>query len=185
MSKNNNNSELNSESDMIFYGGEFAGRIAVNSLIKENLLHSYNLVGGDRDKLTNGDMTFKVSNLFNGFAIPSALLHMPKIYGGENDDIESEEEDVNDDYEMSERNEKKHASYEGGKKDTKTRGENKKGRSKIMTHNDPDAGVVSESLYDKFLQMAQDLDMYKNSKKTKKRKIIKTNKQNKLTKKRK
>ena len=65
----NNNAELNSESDMIFYGGEFAGRISVNSLIKENLLQSYNLVGGDKDKLTNGDIAFKVSNLFNGFAI--------------------------------------------------------------------------------------------------------------------
>jgi hypothetical protein len=137
--------------ETVLLGGSFGGSIKIKSLQRphDNLsnMQTYNLVGG------NGTC---VSDMFNGLAIPSVLLHIPKFYGGD-PDIESEEED----------NEKHTESYYGGKKQ--------------LMHNNPTAGVISEDLYDKFLKMAQDLDMYKSNRKTKKHPLLKSSKKMKKT----
>jgi len=136
MSTNN----LMGNNDGVFNGINFDGSIKVASLQRAGLksdLKTYNLMGGKNEK---------VSDVFNGLAIPSVLLTIPKFY---EEGIESEEED----------NEKHTESYYGG------------GKKQLM-HNNPTSGVVSEDLYDKFLKMAQDLDMYKSNRRTKKQPVV-------------
>jgi hypothetical protein len=129
----------------------FGGAIKVNSL---------NPLGGELQtyNLMGGNGSC-VSDMFNGLAIPSVLLHIPKFYGGGDDDYSEEEED----------NEKE--DYGG----------HKRGGKKQLMHNNPTAGVVSEDLYDKFLKMAQDLDMYKSNRKTKKQPVLLSSKKMKKT----
>jgi len=123
-------------------GPVFGGSIGVKSLrYGGDDFKTYNLMGG------NGTC---VSDMFNGLAIPSVLLHIPKFYGGgDNSDSEEEEDNVKQDY----------GGHQGG------------GKKQLM-HANPTAGVVSEDLYDNFLKMAQDLDMYKSNRRTKKQPLL-------------
>ena len=163
MNKNLNNQNHNNQNNQNIFNnvGEFAGNVSINSLQlpgTTSVLQSYNLVGGKKIN--------KVSDLFDGLAIPSCLLHIPKMYdnnkshkgnkksrgGGNKSDSDSDSSDTDSDSDSD--------SVKGSVK-------------KLLTHNDPVAGVISEDLYDKFLQMAQDLAVYRKNRKTKKHNLVK------------
>lgn len=140
--------------EAVLVGGSFGGSIRIQSLKKphDNLskMKTYNLTGG------NGTC---VSDMFNGLAIPSVLLHIPKFYGG-GDDTESEDDEYSKEC---------------------TDGGHQCGGKKQIIHNNPIAGVISEDLYGRFLKMAQDLDMYKSKRRTKKHPVKSSSKKMKKT----
>lgn len=141
--------------DIVFAGGSFGGNIKVASLQRAG----QNLNGIQSYNLVGGKNE-NVSDTFKGLAIPSVLLNIPKFY---ENDIESEEAD---------RDPQDYGGHYGG------------GKKQLM-HNNPTAGVISEDLYDKFLKMAQDLDMYKSNRRTKKQKVVTSSKKIKKTRRRK
>jgi hypothetical protein len=140
----NNDDEMNTD-EMIINDNKFGGNISINSILQCNnpVLKPYNL-NNKPDKL-NGN----ISDLFKNLSIPTCLFNMR---GGNNNDINDTNDfidsDSDEDIDKEEDIVEKEEPHHGGKRKHK----------KQSIHHNPEAGIVSNDLYSKFLKIVQDFD---------------------------
>lgn len=166
--------EILTPDDLIIDGGRFAGNIEVNTLISSTgPLKSYNLMQ------TNGSL----SDVFKSLSVPIGLLNFGNMFE-KHTTFDSDSDSDSDSHSSSSSGT---SSSSGGsssgtsssseddskksKKSQKGGAKPKKYRKPVarMNHH-PDTSVVSDDLFDKFLELAQDLRTSKKQRSTKKSK---------------
>lgn len=153
--------------DLIIDGNQFAGNIEVNSLINNTgPLKSYNLMQ------TNGSL----ADVFKSLSVPVGLLHFGNMFdkhttfdsssdsdsSSDNSSESSSDSDSNDE-KKPKSNAKRNKSQKGGLQHSK---KFKKHIAKMNHH--PNASIVPDDLFDKFLDLAQDLRAHKKQRTTRK-----------------
>ncbi len=162
--------EILTPDDLIIDGGRFAGNIEVNSLISSTgPLKSYNLMQ------TNGSL----SDVFKSLSVPIGLLNFGNMFekhttfdsDSDSDSDTSSSSSSSSDTSSSSEDDSKKTSNKKTKKSQKGGAKPKKYRKPVarMNHH-PDTSVVSDDLFDKFLELAQDLRTTKQQRSTKKSK---------------
>lgn len=172
--------EILTPDDLIIDGGRFAGNIEVNSLISSTgPLKSYNLMQ------TNGSL----SDVFKSLSVPIGLLNFGNMFekhttfdsdsdsdsdsssSSSSDSSSSDSSSNNGTSSSSSEDDSKKTSNKKTKKSQKGGAKPKKYRKPVarMNHH-PDTSVVSDDLFDKFLELAQDLRTTKQQRSTKKSK---------------
>jgi hypothetical protein len=154
--------EILTPDDLIIDGGRFAGNIEVNSLINNTgPLKSYNLMQ------SNGS----IADVFKSLSVPMGLLHFGNMFDkhmtfdSESDsDSSSSSSDSSSDSDNNDSNKKTKTkkTQKGGKNPKKYR----KPVARMVHH--PDTSVVPDDLFDKFIELAQDLRTNKKQRSTKK-----------------
>lgn len=155
--------------DLIIDGNQFAGNIEVNSLINNTgPLKSYNLMQ------TNGSL----ADVFKSLSVPIGLLHFGNMFdkhttfdsssdsdisNGSDSSSDSDGSSDSDDEKKHKSNAKRNKSQKGGLQHSK---KFKKHIVKMNHH--PNASVVPDDLFDKFLDLAQDLRAHKKQRTTRK-----------------
>lgn len=155
--------EILTPDDLIIDGGRFAGNIEVNSLINSSgPLKSYNLMQ------TNGSL----ADVFKSLSVPVGLLHFGNMFDkhmsfdseSDSDSDSSSSSSSSSDSSSSDddSNKKAKKSQTGGQKPKKYR----KPVARMNHH--PETSVVPDDLFDKFLELAQDLRADKKQRSTRK-----------------
>ncbi len=161
--------EILTPDDLIIDGGRFAGNIEVNSLINNTgPLKSYNLMQ------TNGI----IADVFKSLSVPLGLLHFGNMFDkhmtfdsdSDNDSSTSSSDSDSDSSDTSSSSDSDNSNKKAKTKKSQTGGKKpKKYRNPVarMVHH-PDTSVVSDDLFDKFIELAQDLRTTKNQRSTRK-----------------
>lgn len=153
--------EILTPDDLIIDGGRFAGNIEVNSLINSTgPLKSYNLMQ------TNGSL----ADVFKSLSVPVGLLHFGNMFDkhttfDSESDSDSDSSGTSGSTSSSEDDSKKaktKKSQKGGAKPKKYR------KPVARMNHQPDTSVVPDDLFDKFIELAQDLRTNKKQRSTKK-----------------
>jgi hypothetical protein len=168
--------EILTPDDLIIDGGRFAGNIEVNSLINNTgPLKSYNLMQ------SNGS----IADVFKSLSVPMGLLHFGNMFDKHMTfDSESDSDSSSSSSDSSSSDSSSDSSSSDSSSDSDNNDSNKKTKTKKtqkggknpkkyrkpvarMVHH-PDTSVVPDDLFDKFIELAQDLRTNKKQRSTKK-----------------